>query len=366
CPPLAATSTTRSDWAQQRVAADQAWPRTRGKGVTVAIVDSGVDASLPQLSGRVTVGADIVTGTGRADTDCLGTGTAMASLIIAQGGAGDLNGTAPDATVMPVRVVTTAGASRAADEVTAIQVAVSAGARVIALGSYVDMTDPAVAAAIRTATGHDVLVVGCAPTATAAPAAARNPSTLQVGGVDTNNNLAAHYQPGSVDVVAPSVNVLTLGVSGTGQLAASGTQYAVAFVAGEAALIRAAGPALTAEQVAQRVKSTADAAGQAQPNTTDGWGFIDPTTAVDLPQAPGTSNQSGTTAPATLSGGRSGTALAILGLVGLAVTLLIGWRVRRTLRSTDEPDDDPYLADETESHLPSAPTTLIPSQPASR
>lgn len=79
-----AASSTRSDWAQLRLAPDQAWPQSRGMGQLVAVIDSGVDGSLQQLTGHVAVGVDVVNGKGRGDTDCLGSGTAMAALIVAQ------------------------------------------------------------------------------------------------------------------------------------------------------------------------------------------------------------------------------------------------------------------------------------------
>ena len=85
------------------MALTDAWAAAgRGSGVVVAVVDSGVDASVPTLSGRVSEGVDVVTGTESGTTDCLGTGTAMAALIV-----GDdpefLLGVAPDATVAPIR-----------------------------------------------------------------------------------------------------------------------------------------------------------------------------------------------------------------------------------------------------------------------
>jgi hypothetical protein len=120
---------------------------------------------------RVAGGADVTTGTGRGNADCLGSGTGMAGIIAAGSGADDGPiGIAPEATILPIRVVTTAPDAKAADAATAVEVAVSAGAKVIALGSYVDLTAPAVAAAVGVALGHDVLVVAAhPPPAAAAP-----------------------------------------------------------------------------------------------------------------------------------------------------------------------------------------------------
>ncbi|HWB36479.1 MAG TPA: S8 family serine peptidase, partial [Rugosimonospora sp.] len=97
CAAAKSATGSQSQWGALRVAPQNAWNYSRGAGVVVAVVDSGVDASLAALSGRVTVGTDIVSGTGRGDTDCLGTGTAMASIIAAgtDSGAGQITGIAP-------------------------------------------------------------------------------------------------------------------------------------------------------------------------------------------------------------------------------------------------------------------------------
>ena len=86
-------------WPQLRLAPDQAWPISRGSGVTVAVIGSGVDASVPALAGRVSAGADLVSGKPGGNSDCLGHGTAMAGIVAAQPRVGsDLVGIAPEAT----------------------------------------------------------------------------------------------------------------------------------------------------------------------------------------------------------------------------------------------------------------------------
>ena len=104
---------------------------------------------------------------------------------------------------------------------------------------------------------------------------------LRVAAIDVDSRLAADYRRGSVDVVAPGTNVMTLGNSGTGTIANSGTQYAVALVAGEVALVRAAHPDLSVVQVVQRVERTAESQdGGAAPDGAYGWGLINPQAAV--------------------------------------------------------------------------------------
>ncbi|NYH41993.1 hypothetical protein HNR22_001720 [Micromonospora jinlongensis] len=343
-----AASSSRSDWASLRLAADQAWPQSRGKGQLVAIVDSGVDGSLPTLSGHVAVGMDITSGSGRGDTDCLGSGTAMAGLVVGQSTNGsDVKGVAPDATVMPVRVVGNDAKAQPADSAAAIEATVEAGATVIALGNFVDTSKPEVAKAIMEAVARDVVVVIGAARASVPvnPGAEIGPGVLRVGGVAVDGQRAADYRGGGIDVVAPGVNVSSVGITGVGAVAGSGTQYAVAFVAGAVALVRAAYPDLSPEQVAHRLQVTSDKMGDgAQPDGRYGWGMINAAAAVTkvLPEeakAVSSGRESGGRLTSGSSGGRSAL-LAIVALVALAAAVLLVFRIRRLLRDDTEDDGD--------------------------
>jgi membrane-anchored mycosin MYCP len=343
----AAASSSRSDWASLRMAPDQAWPQSRGKGQMVAIVDSGVDGSLPVLSGHVAVGMDITTGKGRGDTDCLGSGTAMAGLIVAQPGKGsNVKGIAPEATVMPVRIAGNDAKAQPANAASAIEAAVGAGATVIALGNFVDTTQTEVAKAIMAAAAKDVVVVigaslGSVPVN---PDAKIGPGVLRVGGVGADSQRAADYRSGGIDVVAPGINVNSVGITGVGSVAGSGTPYAVALVAGTAALVRAAYPDLTAEQVAHRVEATSEKMSDTpQPDGRYGWGMISPAAAVSkvLSEEAGGGAGAGDKelAANTTSGGRT-TLLALVTLVALAAAVLLIFRIRRIVSDQDDDGDD--------------------------
>jgi hypothetical protein len=356
---------SQSQWGMLRIAPDQAWPHSRGASVLVAVADSGVDASLPAFSGRTTVGADIVSGTGRGNTDCLGSGTAMASIIAARADAGgSVTGVAPDATILPVRLVTENPDARPVDQAAAIEFAIAAGARVIALGGYVTPTDPAVASAIASATGHDVVVVLGAPLG---PAAIGSPSTpagsdaavLRVGAVGIDGTLAANYAPGSTDVVAPGVGVAALGISGAGQREVTGTQYAVSFVAGEVALVRARFPELTAGQVVHRVKATADQAAGS------GARLINPgrsVTQVIPAESPGSSVRP-TTAQSAGSQPLRTEALIIMALLVLVTAILLILRMRRIIRPDPPAIADQPAAAEMEREAPDTVGSGLPAAP---
>jgi membrane-anchored mycosin MYCP len=328
---------SQGQWAMLRVAPQHAWGYSRGAGVVVAVVDSGVDASVPGLARRVTAGVNVIAGTGGGNSDCLGSGTAMAGIIAGAAAGGSAPaGVAPSAVILPVRVAPTDAAVSAANQASAVEVAADRGAKVIALGKFIDPAVPAVAAAIRAAARHGVVVVAAAParSAGAGPAyggAAAPAGTIWVGGIGISGAAAANYQPGTVDVVAPGADISSLGMTGTGGFTGSGTQYAVAFVAGEAALVRARYPGLSAAGVVLQIEATADQLGPAAPDATFGWGLIDPGAAVTRVIA----HQNAPRRPPPPAGGWSSPrirALVISIVLALVVLLLLVLRIRRIVR----------------------------------
>ncbi|WP_213453665.1 S8 family serine peptidase [Rhizomonospora bruguierae] len=356
-----------SDWAHLRLAPQQAWDRGRGGGVLVAVIDSGVDGSVPALQKRVASGPDIVTGSGRGDVDCLGTGTAMAGIIAAdEGGGSPIVGMAPEATILPVRIATNEPKATVADQAAAIEVAVSAGARIIALGSYVDPAQEPVGAAIRKAASHDVVVVMGASTGEAGTWPAE---VIQVGGMGVDGELAATYAAGDVDVVAPGVGVSSVGILGTGTFSGSGVQYAVAFVAGEAALLRGADKDAPAAQIVNDILRSASpmASGEA-PDPQYGFGLIDPAQAVALAGQAGPAEPTGSAAGARstpdTSSPPSRTAILVTVVLALIVGVFLFWRIRRVVRYGAPDAPEPGAPDDEASPAPrrvaETPTVPIP------
>ncbi|GAA4264005.1 hypothetical protein GCM10022255_113680 [Dactylosporangium darangshiense] len=366
CTSLATEPREESFWAYERMAADRAWRRTRGDGVLVAVVDSGVDGRLPQLNGRVAPGANIPGGTGRGDTDCLGSGTAMAGIVAARRVDGNqaeddrMTGMAPAAVILPLQVVDASSHSDPKYAATAIEVAVSAGAKVIALGSYVDVTNAAVLAAIKVALSHDVVVVAPALTGSEGSASPPGPGgLLWVGGVGPDGQPAANYRSGGVDVIAPGIDVATLGIGGARVRASSGSQYAVAFAAGVVALIRSAFPHLNATQVVHRIEATAI-------GTADtGTGMVNAGAAVTVVLG----EEDRTASDGGWSGAVRTSAVALLVVLGLAGAVL-GWRVRVRSLSTARGPVLPYVgravAPRGSQVAPSEAVPPVPEPPAKR
>ncbi|GAB7042502.1 MULTISPECIES: S8 family serine peptidase [Catenuloplanes] len=263
-------------WAQLRFDLPGAWTRGRGAGSTVAVVDTGVDATAPALAGRVRAGASSGNG-GTPVVDCTGHGTAMAGVVAARADrANGFSGMAPEAMILPVRVPVAAdGRADPRDAADAVRLAAEAGAGVIALTVPVDTVAGDVAAAVDEAVAAGAAVV---VPATDRPGQRSRPGLLRVGGVGADGTPAESHPAGAVDVVAPGVGVTSIGTAGRPALQGSGSDYAAAFAAGLLALVRAAAPDLSAAEAVQLVLDTAD--GAAAPDPVTGRGFVNPAAAV--------------------------------------------------------------------------------------
>jgi type VII secretion-associated serine protease mycosin len=275
-------------WAQQVLAFPAVWPLTRGAGVTVAVVDSGVDAN-PQFGDRVILGPDLATkNAGHEDQDCVGHGTSVASIIAAAPAAGiSFTGVAPAARILSVKISDTDVFS---DSVTpeAIRDAVELGASVINLSLATSSDSASLRSAVDFALSRNVVVVAAAGNDNAGngtgpfyPAA--YPGVLSVGAVAPDGSLASFSDTHTpVSVTAPGVDITTA-YPGTFpdayDSAADGTSFAAAFVSGVVALVRAYHPRLDEAQVVARIEATAD--GPAGPGT--GHGLVNPLKAVTAP-----------------------------------------------------------------------------------
>ncbi|MGI5211564.1 type VII secretion-associated serine protease mycosin [Plantactinospora sp. CA-290183] len=285
-------------WAQQRYAPERLAPLATGEGVTVAVIDSGVDKTHVQMRGRVARGADFLDAGLDGTRDCQGHGTGVASIIAAtpRNGIG-FHGLAPKAKILPVRVSEqliiegeqSGETVTAAEFAQAIRWAVDNGADVINMSVVLYEDNPAVRSATAYAVAEDIVVVAAAGNlheeGDPRPYPAAYDGVIGVGAVGQDGVVAPFSQRGDyVDLVAPGGKVLAA-VPEQGHKEEDGTSYAAPFVAGTAALIRDYQPDLSAAEVAARLVATADpAAGNRRQDY--GAGVLNPYRAVTDTAAP--------------------------------------------------------------------------------
>ncbi|MFF1511030.1 type VII secretion-associated serine protease mycosin [Streptomyces sp. NPDC058326] len=306
-------------WPLQRVLLDELWQDTKGKGVRVAVIDTGVDDVNPQLRTAVDAKAgkdylkpdkknpgfgDEKRGKTDGTVDDVGHGTKVAGIIAARPRAGTgFVGLAPEATIIPIRQNDEKNSGKSDTMALAINHAVAKGAHVINISQDTTQAldaDSPMARSVAAALRKNVVVVASAGNdgmdgklKMTYPAAF--PGVLAVASSDRNNERAAFSQAGTfVGVAAPGVDIVST-VPGGGQCVDNGTSFSAPYVAGVAALLRAEHPEWTAAQIVARIEQTAVRSINGRDNYV-GWGVVDPVAA--LADTPGTPPSSPTADPA--------------------------------------------------------------------
>ena len=283
-----------------------AWKSATGKGVKIAVIDTGVDGSHQDLKGAVQPGAD-VSGVGRANGQKgLGSepehGTLVASLAAGRGhgaksadgpgGQEGILGVAPEAEILPVSLGLGVQdpAVKSVDEQIpqAVRWAVDHGADVINMSVGSDSTawPQSWDSAFAYAEEKKVLVVAAAGNRGSGlnqvGAPATIPGVLTVGGVDRSGRASwdSSSQGISIAVAGPSEDMVGA-MPGNGYAEWSGTSATVPLVSGTAALVKQKHPDLTASQLAQRIVRTAHDAGEKGKDPLYGYGVLDVRAAVE-------------------------------------------------------------------------------------
>lgn len=280
-------------WGVDRVNAPEVWNASgsTGEGIVVAVIDSGVDYTHPDLVNNIWRNVDEIPGNNFDDDangliddvmgwnvvhnngnimDYRGHGTAIAGVIAAESNGFGITGIAPNAEIMPIRVFDEFGSTQPNQVVDAINYALLNGADVINLSLGSDFPSPEEEEAIRIASENGVTVVmaagndgGIYPNY---PAYYATNNGIAVGAIDFYGNMADFSFGGGSNqagyltldyVVAPGKDIYSTSVGNSYDFF-SGTSFAAPHVAGIAALILSANPNLTPEQVENILVETAN------------------------------------------------------------------------------------------------------------
>ncbi|MFE5141570.1 type VII secretion-associated serine protease mycosin [Streptomyces fagopyri] len=288
-------------WALDAMHTQQAWRTTKGGGITVAVLDTGVDDQHPDLAGNILPGKDMVGfGAHRGERAWARHGTAMAGIIAGHGhgaGRGDgVLGIAPEAKILPVRVIledgdsarTRARSTRGNALAEGIRWAADHGADVINLSLGDDSKsahpEPAEDAAVQYALKKGAVVVASAGNGgengdhISYPAA--YPGVIAAAAVDRYGTHASFStRRWYATVSAPGVDVVIADPDDR-YYEGWGTSAASAFVSGAVALIKAAHPGLSPAQIKKLLEDTARNAPDGGRDDSRGFGFIDPAAAI--------------------------------------------------------------------------------------
>ncbi|SHM09553.1 type VII secretion-associated serine protease mycosin [Streptomyces yunnanensis] len=299
--PARADAIRAQQWGLTAIHAQEAWQTTKGAGITVAVLDTGVDADHPDLKGQVLPEKDLIGFGARPGDDAWAQhGTGMASVIAGHGhGAGrsdGILGVAPEARILPIRVILEdhdPDRRRARDQkpgalADGIRWAADHGADVInmSLGddSETAHPDPREDSAIQYALGKGIPVVASAGNGgekgnhISYPAA--YPGVIAATAV-THLDARASFSTSHwyATVSAPGYDIL-MDDHGTGYLSGQGTSPAAAFVSGAIALIRSAHRDLSPAQIRDLLTSTAQHRPEGGRNDDFGAGLVDPAAAL--------------------------------------------------------------------------------------
>jgi type VII secretion-associated serine protease mycosin len=330
------------------LALDQAWTLSTGAGVTVGVVDSGVDPSSPKLSGAVDIGvtyrvvdtAAVYASAPNGQVDCDGHGTEVAGIIAGRTEADDdrVSGVAPDSTVYPVAIQGDITQAPSALIGAAIRDAAD-HSQIINL-SFAEPTDrPEIRSAVEYALRRGVVVVASAAndigtavtgeTPISYPAA--YPGVIAVASASPEGTVDPNAMRGKwISLAAPGTALTTVTRGGKGYVTVTGTSFATAIVSGAAALLKSRFPSLSPAQVAARLEETAVPPGDGSHDDTVGFGVVDPFAALTASTIHGAEPSPAThgSVPvqrvhAAAGGDSSSTVLAVVAVLA-ALAVLVG------------------------------------------
>ncbi|MEE1752260.1 type VII secretion-associated serine protease mycosin [Streptomyces sp. SP18CS02] len=286
-------------WHLDAMKADEMWKVSTGKGVTVAVIDSGVEV-IPELEGQVLPGMSLSAAPGGARVDVEGHGTGIAAVIAGTGKhpSGDgAYGLAPGVKILPIRFDTKAGKQSDRDYGTAIRYAADSDAKVINMSNGGPYDGSETREAVKYALSKGKLLFAAVGNngndATQVAYPAGTPGVVGVAAVDKNFKATKASQTGAhVDLAAPGMDIVTACTEDSGLCKNSGTSDASAFASASAALIWSKYPKWTNNQVLRVMINTAGGpTSGAKRNDYIGYGMVRPRIPLSQTVEPGPADE---------------------------------------------------------------------------
>jgi len=279
-----------NSWGVKHIGAGNVHSYNKGAGVKVAIIDTGIDYTHPDLDGNYAGGYDFVNSDNNPMDDN-GHGTHCAGIAAAEDNNEGVVGVAPEASIYGVKVLSSSGSGYLSDVVAGIQWAIDNGMDIISMSlgtnynyqTLQNACDQAYAAGILlvAAAGNDYSIrLGIEQDTVDYPA--RYGSVIAVGATDNTDTKASFSSTGlTLELAAPGVNIKST-YRGGGYASGSGTSMACPHVAGTAALVLA-GPGGDVRAILQ---NTADELGNPGRDKWYGFGLVDADEAAGAPAGP--------------------------------------------------------------------------------
>ena len=280
-----------NSWGVDHIEADLVHPTYTGDGITVAIIDTGINYNHPDLAANYVGGYDFVNNDNEP-LDDNGHGTHVSGTVAAVADGNGVIGTSPTAGLYGLKVLDSAGSGYYSDIAAAIQWAANNGIHIASLSLGGSSDSQTLHDAIIAADDAGLLIIAAAGNDGNPPGKGDNMSypakyneVLSVGATDQNDNRASFSSTGNeLDIMAPGVSILSTYQDGYAY--ASGTSMATPHVSGVAALIFASDGTLSNSDVKQILINTADDLGTSGWDSKYGYGLVDADGAVSAEPEP--------------------------------------------------------------------------------
>jgi subtilisin family serine protease len=248
--PSAASSAASNQWVWSKTSLNKAKAVSQGNNVTLAILDTGVNYALAQFNGKVTTGYSVFDGADGMDVN--GHGTFVAGVV---------NQVAPQARIIPVRVLDVNGTGSMSGVINGVNYAVTHGAKIINMSFSTPTYSKVLEKLIKSLAAKDVVVVAAVGNDNSSSVyyPAGFEGVLAVGGTDVDDNKAAFSNFGTyLGLGAPSTTIYSYWWKG-GYAWGDGTSFAAPIAGGAAALYRSMHPWTTAQTTRQVLEGAVDA-----------------------------------------------------------------------------------------------------------